>query len=433
MDTNPRKMPDPLPFAGWRTLGPAGAAAAFARRLAALPAPLRQSALAWSRPSAELADELAAGCAARRPLGGIPYLAKDLFDVAGAPTRAGSAFLARLRPTPGDSALITRLRELGAALAGKTHLVEFAAGLTGENRTYGDCPHPHAPGRLAGGSSSGSAALVAAGLVPCALGTDTGGSVRVPAAFCGLYGYRGAPGTAFIRDAFPLSPTCDTAGWFTAHADDLRELLGLLAPAVGAPPAAPRGRFLRARDLWPETTAAFDDALADAAANLASEAPAELSAHLRHTWDGAVDAYGTIVMSEAHAIHRAWLGPHRADYDPAIWQRFHAAAGITAEQLAAARAVAARVRGSFAAAWHECDFLLVPAAPRPAPTKAECTPETRRGILTCTAPASLAGLPCLTLPVRLGGGLSGGWQLLARAPADAIFDWALRHWAEAGA
>lgn len=431
VDTNPRKMPDPLPFAGWRALGPAGAAAEFARRLAALPVDLRRSALAWRRPPDALADELAAAVAARRPLGGLPYLAKDLFDVAGAPTHAGSAFLARVRPVAGDSALVARMRELGAGLAGKTHLVEFAAGLTGENRTYGDCPHPHAAGRLAGGSSSGSAALVAAGLVPCALGTDTGGSVRVPAAFCGLYGYRGVPGAPFIRDAFPLSPTCDTAGWFTAHADDMRELLGLLAPGEPGtrPDVTPRGAFVRASDLWPDTAAAFDDALADAAACLAPEASAELAASVCHAWMGVVDAYGTVVMSEAHTIHRKWLEPHRADYDPAIWQRLHDAAALSAEQIDMGHTMVAWVRESFAWLWSEVDFLLLPAAPRPAPTKAECTPETRRGILTCTAPASLAGLPCLTLPVRLGGGLSGGWQLLAREPAGEIFDWALRRWA----
>src|ERR1019366_9194510 len=107
------------------------------------------------------------------------------------------------------------------ALAGKSQMVEFASGLTGENPHYGDCPHPRFPERLSGGSSSGSAALVAAGVVPFAIGTDTGGCIRVPAAWCGLYGFRQSPGEELIRDAFPLSPTMDTAGWFTAHAADM--------------------------------------------------------------------------------------------------------------------------------------------------------------------------------------------------------------------
>ena len=165
---------------------------------------------------------LAGSRSAAPPLHGVPYLLKDLFDLAGVPTKAGSTFLDRSDPlTRATAPIVQRLRELGAVLAGKTHLVEFASGLTGENPHYGDCPHPHFPDRLSGGSSSGSAALVAAGVAPLAIGTDTGGSVRVPAALCGLYGFRLTPDDELIRDAFPLAPTMDTAGWFTANAKDM--------------------------------------------------------------------------------------------------------------------------------------------------------------------------------------------------------------------
>ncbi|MBI3885075.1 MAG: hypothetical protein HY302_05020, partial [Opitutae bacterium] len=202
----------PLPFAGWQALTPTEAAREVHERVAALPDALRRAALASLRPEKEMAADFerqsADGAGAPSPrsfpddaagaphpqrnanLASIPYLVKDLFDVAGLPTNAGSAFLAKVRPTPArSSSLVRRLDELGAVFAGKTHLVEFAAGLTGENRTCGDCPHPRFADRLSGGSSSGSAALVGAGVVPFALGTDTGGSVRVPAAFCGVYGF----------------------------------------------------------------------------------------------------------------------------------------------------------------------------------------------------------------------------------------------------
>jgi Asp-tRNA(Asn)/Glu-tRNA(Gln) amidotransferase A subunit family amidase len=191
MDTNAPKTPATLPFAAWQSMSSRDAAHAVHTRLAALPEKLRAAALAWLCPEAELAAELekfAGGSGSRPtaagqepgppPLQGIPYLLKDLFDLAGVPTNAGSTFLNSARGTPSrDSALALRLRELGAACAGKTHLVEFAAGLFGDNSHYGDCPHPHFPDRLTGGSSSGSAALVAAGIVPLAIGTDTGGSV----------------------------------------------------------------------------------------------------------------------------------------------------------------------------------------------------------------------------------------------------------------
>ncbi len=415
---------------------PDRAAREVTARLAALPITLRSAALAWVRPEAELAAELArwSDLTSSRServevnalhLRDLPYFAKDLFDVAGAPTRAGSAFLADVRPTPGDSVLGRRLRELGAGVAGKAHMVEFAAGLTGENRTYGDCPHPHFPDRLAGGSSSGSAALVAAGVTPFALGSDTGGSVRVPAAFCGLFGFRLTPGDAFIRDAFPLSPTCDTAGWFTANARDLltlnRALVGPAAPAA----REPRGVFLRARDLIGTADAEIDEACARAAARFATATDATTREPLLTAWAKAVDAYTTVVTHEAFRIHERWLEPFRDRYDPGIWQRFANAGQTTPAQLDAARATFATVRASFDALFRDYDFLVMPCAPVPALTKAQCTLETRRAILTLTAPASLAGLPVLTIPVSLPSSLTGGLQVIAPRVDSPVFEWVL--------
>lgn len=390
--------------------------------MAALPAGLRSAALAWQR-AEETLEQALTSVEAGSPLRGLPYLAKDLFDVAGLPTRAGSSFLAEVRPVATNSELIRRLRELGAALAGKTHLVEFAAGLTGENRTYGDCPHPFAPDRLAGGSSSGSAALVAAGVAPFALGTDTGGSVRVPAAFCGLFGYRGAPGDAFIRDAFPLSPTCDTAGWFTAHAGDLLELLEALVGPGEARSRTPRGLFLRANDLVENSRVDAD--CARAAEKFSTPADALTRDTLLADWADALDAYATIVMSEAHVVHRDWLTTQKDRYDPAIWQRFNDAGKFSAEKIALARQAAERIRSNFARYFETHDFLVLPCAPLAAPTKAECTPETRRDILRCTTAASLAGLPCLTVPVPLDDGLTAGLQIIVPRPTSPVLRWVL--------
>lgn len=419
MDTITRKTPEPLPFAAWRSLSPGEAAREVAARLESLSPPLRSAALAWTAPPLSLVAALASASASA-PLRGLPYVLKDLFDVQGVPTRAGSPFLAEVRPPRPDSAIVQRLRMLGAALAGKTHLVEFAAGLTGENRTYGDCPHPHFPDRLAGGSSSGSAALVAAGVVPFAIGTDTGGSVRVPAAFCGLYGYRGVPGDVLIRDAFPLSPTCDTAGWFTAHRGDMRQLLAAILGEPTPAPRDPRGVFLPLSDLLPSHWPAADRC-EQAARRIAAPADAETRTVFRETWREATDAYATVVMHEAHATHAAWLQPRRESYDPAIWQRLHDAGSFPAERVTAARATFARVRRTFDSFFATHDFLVLPCAPMPALAKAECTPEARRAILACTTPASLGGLPCLTLPVPLDDGLTAGLQVLAREPNSFVF------------
>jgi len=414
MDTIARKTPATLPFAGWQALSPATAAREIHARVAALAPALRQAAVAWLKPERELAAELA-GRSARQPLRGVPYLLKDLFDLAGTPTRAGSTFLHQLRGLPArDSALVERLREIGASCAGKTHLVEFASGLTGENPHYGDCPHPQFPDLLAGGSSSGSAALVAAGVVPLAFGTDTGGSVRVPAAWCGLHGFRLTPGDGLIRDAFPLSPTLDTAGWFTANAEDLLTTWQALVGKAGRKAKLrgchlPMGALLPGAE--PETALNCDTA----SARLCPPADNPTGAKLLQSWRDTVDAYVTIGMSDAHHVHRDWLAPYREHYDPVIWRRFSDAAHYPPEHIAQARAKLTEVRAAFAEFFTTHDFLVLPAVPRGAPHKADCTAELRRSILTLTAPASLAGLPVLSIPVPLPSGLTAGLQIILPA------------------
>ncbi len=441
MDTTGRKTPAPLPIAAWQALGPAGAAREVHARVAALPPALQRAALAWLQPEPELAAELAAGPGrsepadnaapaqanpVSRPLHGVPCFAKDLYDVAGVPTWAGSTFLPQVRPTPGDSRLIRRVRALGAAVAGKTHLVEFASGLTGENPHYGDCPHPLFPDRLSGGSSSGSAALVAAGAVPFALGTDTGGSVRVPAAFCGLYGFRLTPGDEFIRDAFPLSPTLDTAGWFTAGADDLLTTWrALTGGPTEAPRREPRGCGLPGRAFLPEMDPGLDDTCTRAAAEFSSPADAATRDQLLGDWRDNLETYLTIGLSEAHAVHRAWLAPYRSHYDPAVWQRFADAGRLPPEKIAGAHHRLQAVRQSWAAYFRVHDFLVLPAVPFPALRKSGCTPAARRAILTLTAPASLGGLACLTLPVALGGGLTAGLQVILPRADSPVVAWIL--------
>ncbi|MCZ6675560.1 MAG: amidase [Verrucomicrobia bacterium] len=157
------------------------------------------------------------------PLSGVPYLLKDLYDVAGWDTTASSLFLHEVRPAPQkSSALAQAFDQAGGVFAGKTHLVEFAYGMEGSNSHFGDGVHPQFPERVSGGSSSGSVWAVASGLVPLASGSDTGGSVRVPAAYNGLYGLRVTPDHPWSKDGcFPLSPSLDTAGWFTRTADDI--------------------------------------------------------------------------------------------------------------------------------------------------------------------------------------------------------------------
>jgi Asp-tRNA(Asn)/Glu-tRNA(Gln) amidotransferase A subunit family amidase len=435
---------------------PAKAAHEVHARIAALPEPLRRAAVAWLRPEKDLASEFTAGGALRpdqesneiqsgrkaapTTLAGIPYLLKDLFDLAGVPTRAGSTFLDRIRPTPTqDCAVAKKLAGLGAVCAGKTHLVEFASGLTGENPHYGDCPHPYYPDRLSGGSSSGSAALVAAGVAPLSIGTDTGGSVRVPAAWCGLHGFRLTPGDDLIRDAFPLAPTMDTVGWFTAKASDMvtawRALTGMASrpdePSSGSrvtarPEDSPyRGCYLNARRLVPTMDAAVATACDYTAASLSVHADPVAEASLVLSWHHAVETYVTIGMSEAHAVHRDWLAPYHEHYDPVIWQRFTDAGHFPAGDIARARECLQEIRSVWRDFFRTYDFLVLPAVPCAAPTKAQSTAELRRNILTLTAPASLGGLPVLTIPVPMSSGLTAGLQIILPAADSPVVPWLL--------
>ncbi len=433
MDTNAPKTPATLPFAAWQSLSPATAARTVHARIDALPAVFRRAALAWVRPEADLAGALATNPAG--PLRGVPYLLKDLFDVANLPTQAGSTFLNEVRGTPKrDGELPAQLKALGAVCAGKTHLVEFAAGLFGDNSHYGDCPHPHDPSRLSGGSSSGSASLVGAGVVPFAIGTDTGGSVRVPAAFCGVYGFRLSPGDRFIRDAMALAPSLDTAGWFTATAGDMRTACDALVGSssrhkTGAngltAAGSPKGAYLPAASFGvpfdPDTAAAFDHA----AAAIAKPVDAATANALFASWQGAIEAYTVTALHEANRIHRDWLAPYQAHYEPSIWQRFSDGARYSPEQLASAAAKFAQVRTAFRQFFANHDFLVLPATPFPALRKSECTPEARKALLTLTTPASLAGLPVLTIPVRLPSGLSTGLQVILPAADSAVVPWLL--------
>ena len=408
-------------FGEWQQLAPEAAAREMRRRVEAfLPPSQRSAALAFIPDESSLAAAFA-GSSPGSPLRGVPYFLKDLFDVAGLPTFAGSSFLPEVRPNPaGDSAIVRALGAAGAVMAGKTHLFEFAWGLTGENAHYGDCEHPRFPGRTSGGSSSGSALAVAADVVPLAVGTDTGGSIRVPAAFCGIFGYRGVPGDAWIADAVPLSPRFDTAGWFTKSAADMRSVLGAMV-GLRAGGQAPRGCYLEMPGLEPEVARACRAA----AYGLAEPADGPTRDELLGRFAPAAEVYGVLAGSETWKIHKKWAERHRTRYGPLLLDRLERARGISMAQVAA-------VEPSFEAlklAWKKFflthDFLVIAASPFPALAKPDCTPANRLRMLNLTTPASLAGLPVLTIPVPLPSGLSTGLQIVPVHPQSPVFPWVL--------
>jgi amidase/aspartyl-tRNA(Asn)/glutamyl-tRNA(Gln) amidotransferase subunit A len=344
-----------------------------------------------------------------------------MFDVAGLPTFAGSSFLPEVRPDPGlGSAIVRDLGAAGAVMAGKAQLFEFAWGLTGENAHYGDCERPRFPGRTSGGSSSGSAAAVAAGVVPFAIGTDTGGSIRVPAAFCGVFGYRGVPGDAWISDAVPLSPSFDTAGWFTTTASDMSRAMAALV-GLRAGGRTPTGCYLEVPGLDPEV----ERACRAAAAELAQPADDATRAELLAKFEPAAEIYGVLAGLESWKIHRKWAGKNWGRYGPLLRDRLERARGISQAQVAAVRPSQDALRLTWTKFFLTYDFLVMPAAPYPALAKADCTPASRLRMLGLTAPASLGALPVLTIPVGLPSGLSAGLQVIVNHPQSPVISWAL--------
>ncbi|HEY1765960.1 MAG TPA: amidase family protein [Opitutaceae bacterium] len=410
-----------MTFADWQLLGPEAAAREVRRRVEERLDPLQRRAV-----FASVLDEaaLAAAFAAAppgSPLRGIPFVLKDMFDVAGLPTFGGSSFLPEVRPAPSSESRVVRaLRDAGAVFAGKTHLFEFAWGLTGQNAHYGDCERPGHPGRTSGGSSSGSAVAVAADIVPLAIGTDTGGSIRVPAAFCGLFGFRGVPRDPFIADGVPLAPSFDTIGWFTRTGADMRAAIDALV-GLEPSPAQPRGCYLEMPGLEPEVAAACSAA----ASGFAPPADSRTRGELLERFASAAEVYGVLAGTETWKIHRKWADRYRARYGPLVQDRLERARGISLAQVAAVEPSQAALKRAWADFFQTHDFLVMAATPFPALSRDQFTPANRLAMLSLTGPASLGGYPVLAVPVRLPAGLTCGLQIIVSHPRSPVIPWAL--------
>ena len=385
------------------------------------------------RPEAILADAYSWDSVLKLPpLTGLPVSVKDIFDCRGCVTTCASRFYSKVRPIPQrDAGYVTRWRRAGALLAGKTNLNEFAYGITGENITFGDCTIPGFPQSLTGGSSSGAAASVVAGSACIALGTDTGGSLRVPAALCGLVSFRQSLGFGESDGLFPLAHSFDTVGWLQRHVGDLSWVARCLHPEMpvvpwNGPPriAIPMGRWLDG--VAPEIERALDQLtrrLENAGASvLRQDAPG---------FEGAVELFVPIQAYDAFAAHAPFWSEHRDEYDPAVRARIESGGAVTAsryqELQVERRAWTASV---FDPLWSQADFLLAPAVPVTRLLAGADHSATRPRLLRLTTPASLAGLPVLTTSHRETDIQGVGFQWMAPRGNDAHL-WALADWLDA--
>jgi len=361
------------------------------------------------------------------PLAGVPIALKDLIDQAGLPTTCGSGFYKRI---PDRSAtVVERLEAAGAVIIGRTGLHEFAYGFSSENHWFGPVRNPWDTRTSPGGSSGGSAVAVAAGLAAAAIGTDTGGSVRVPAGMCGIVGLKVTHGRVPLTGVFPLAPSLDTVGPLGRSVEDVTLLYAALAghdpddpwsaprplPMPGEVPADLSGIRVGLPQPWiadapatPNVTTAFAtavDRISDAGATV-TELRAPVLVPSRHG--------GSIVGAEAAKVHRPWFG--HEPYGPAVAERLRGAFDVTIDQYIDALEWTARLRNATAAAFYDVDLLLTPTVAATRKLIGEPTIDGvpyRRVLSWFSSLVNHMGVPALSVPLHAPGTPPPSLQLVA--------------------
>ncbi len=366
--------------------------------------------------------DLAIDGAAEGPLAGTSFAVKDLFDIQGKHSHCGNPDWGRTHPPANRNApVVDRLLAAGASVRGKTHTDELAYSINGENPHYGTPQNPNAIGHIPGGSSSGSAAAVAGGLVDFALGTDTGGSVRIPASFCGLFGLRPTHGRIPLEGLMPLAPSFDTIGWFARDPVLFRRVGEVILPDYAADGASP-AELIVPTDIW---------GLCDPGAKAA----------LRHAMDALTRRFGKpqeVALApdglkpwfmpfriaqgwEIHQTHKDWIAEHHPRFGPGVAERMEWVATLTDTDHAEAERVRAQVRARFEALLQGDRLIVMPTAPGPAPEvgrTAEALESFRYRVLQNSGMTPLSGNPQISLPVGRLEGMPVGLSLVAAHGRD---------------
>jgi amidase len=355
------------------------------------------------------------------PLHGLSFGLKDIFDVAGHRTGFGSPdWLATHDAAAHTASVATRLLDAGADLVGKTHTEEMAFSLTGENAHYGTPVNPAAPNRVPGGSSSGSAAAVAGGLVDFAIGSDTGGSVRAPASFCGVYGIRPTHGRVSLQGACPLAPIFDTVGWFARDAALLARVGDVL---LGGTPHTP-GRVLLATDAFalvlPGAAEALAPAVSRVTALLGDVEPVTVSAEGLPAW---FDVFRVLQYHDIWTTHGAWVRRVRPTFGSQVGPRFDAVAKVQPHEVAIMRERRTDIMARLDALLTDNAVLMLPTVPDIAPRLRLPPADTvafRERALALLCIAGLGGLPQVTLPFGTLHGCPIGLSVVAARGNDAM-------------
>jgi aspartyl-tRNA(Asn)/glutamyl-tRNA(Gln) amidotransferase subunit A len=365
------------------------------------------------------------------PLAGVPYAVKNLCDISGLPTLAGSKINRARAPAAGDAAAIRRLDAAGAVLVGALNMGEYAYDFTGENAHDGPSRNPHDPTRMSGGSSGGSGAAVGGGLVPLAVGSDTNGSIRVPSSLCGIFGLKATFGRVSRAGTFPFVASLDHIGPFARSAADLAAAYDALQghdpddPVSADRPADPAGAALA------RGAAGLRIAVADGFFETMATAPARAAVARAATALGATRRVSVPMVEEARAaaflitavegasLHAERLRTRPQDFDPATRDRFLAGLLVPGHWYMRAQRVRRQYQAAMRALFAEIDILLTPATPCAAPALGQETMVLGDGAVPVratlglfTQPFSFVGLPAAVAPIPLDP-LPVGVQIVA--------------------
>jgi AtzE family amidohydrolase len=368
------------------------------------------------------------------PLAGVPIAIKNLFDIAGVTTLAGSKILRDAPPAERDATVLARLKSAGAILVGATQMDEFAYGFTTQNAHYGDTHNPHDLARSAGGSSGGSAAAVAGRIVPLSLGSDTNGSIRVPAAFCGIFGLKPTLRRLSRAGVYPFVHELDHVGPFARSVRDLSLAYDLMqgadpadsfclqCPVEATRPSLDRpvpGLRAGVLDGWFRDTAQ-PDVLA-AVDRIARALGTDRTVTLSGVAEARAAAFCLTAASGA-ALHLDNLRIRPQDFDPATRDRFFAGALLPASVIDRVHKLRLSFRDQLRTVFESFDVLIAPATPSAAPRLDQQTLMLRHhevplrpNVGIYTQPISFIGLPVVTVPVDVPGGLPIGIQIIAPA------------------
>jgi amidase len=355
------------------------------------------------------------------PLTGLTFAAKDLFDIAGHPTGAGNPTWLATHEIPGASSpVVDTLLGAGATLVGKVLTDELAFSLLGDNIHYGAPINANAPERATGGSSNGSVAAVAAKLVDFALGTDTGGSTRVPASYCGVWGLRTTHGSLPATALVPLHPMYDTVTWLAHDADVFARVGAALMPASDYAPT----RVLKLDDATAFADDVFSEPMARVLAALerklgtAAQGVNAAQGEALEDWRA---AYATSGAHEGWAVHGAWIKRHNPVFAPAIAGRWKAASEVTDEAAASARAKVAAIREKVRALIGADGVAVLPSAASFAPLRNADPADVdavRMRTMAMTCIAGISGLPQVNMPFSAPDGTPIGVSLMGPAGSD---------------